>query len=395
MLTSYRDIAVAAATQQGILTNVQNSSSDVDSIGEGSYGECFFAEGKAVKVTSSISEVVYALRQMQHGYSDSRVGIDAVMLVEEEGPTFAIIQELVDTDHSKVSIAERILSVINITGREDVPDLVSQYEQLTGKRLSAEDIFVIEDLLSSYDSLSLTGCIAMDIHSENVGVKICDGQEHLVLFDQMSSELESCMCEQLSAYTVSELLFEYCNQKELDNLVYLDPKFVFDALYLDEYLHFYEDLKYAFDLDVAYEHLPEGDWGAGGCLAFALVALEEWKAVSSDEGLDTLTSQPKVKAIKNEKSGLIEHAYLQIGPYALDASGLNAEAYLRRHFVSSQAPHLSEEHLSLIELPVLPGQLTCSSSIADEIDNVDTQALYRTLQETGIMPSYRESLVTP
>ncbi|MEZ9699247.1 hypothetical protein AB4455_07835 [Vibrio sp. 10N.261.46.E12] len=169
----------------------------IDNIGAGCYGTCYeLSNGNALKVTTAISEGVYAARCLDQKM-DNTAEIYNVICLEDtdfiKKPIFVIEQEMIDTYHERMTnvklamdlLDDTLYSVYDYFDLDDLrPEIRVQFEE-------NEDLMAcIEELQDGIDQHRAIGNLAMDVHLENVGVKHLAGVPTMAIFDQMNQGLE-------------------------------------------------------------------------------------------------------------------------------------------------------------------------------------------------------------
>lgn len=176
-------------------------------LGEGgSFGVCFELTtdpNSVVKVTSSMSEAIYALRLVGEEH-DNVVDIHRVIQVDKDfgnKPMFLIHQERVTQEHELMSVVEGALSALDngfldIYHPFDWDDYNDEVrEVLESNPNYVEAIHQIQDAMWHHESI---GNLAMDIKLNNMGVKSVDGTPIIAIFDQMNLKLEYHLTKQLA-----------------------------------------------------------------------------------------------------------------------------------------------------------------------------------------------------
>ena len=169
----------------------------VDNIGAGCYGTCYeLSNGNALKVTTALSEGVYAARCLNQRMDNTAEIYNVICLEDSEfikKPIFVIEQEMIDTYHERMNNVQLALSLLDDTlysvydyfDFDDLrPEIRVQFEE-------NDDLMAcIEELQDGIDQHKAIGNLAMDVHLDNIGVKHVAGVPTLAIFDQMNQGLE-------------------------------------------------------------------------------------------------------------------------------------------------------------------------------------------------------------
>ncbi|MEZ8238611.1 MULTISPECIES: hypothetical protein [Vibrio] len=187
-------------TQEDSINHYLKSKFDVvivDRLDSGSFGTCFeLSNGHALKVTTSLSEGVYAARCLNQKM-DNVTDIHNVVCFQDsdfiKNPIFLIEQDLVDTNHDRCYVAGRALSLLDesLFSIYDFLDLDDMRDEIRYQFEAEPELMeCIEELQNGIYQHQALGNMAADVKEDNFGVKYIAGQPVLCLFDQMNLGLE-------------------------------------------------------------------------------------------------------------------------------------------------------------------------------------------------------------
>lgn len=171
-------------------------------LGSGHYGTAFeLNDGRVAKLTTSLSEGIYAARCLGESELDNVVRIDNVIGVglNSVAPYFVIVQEMLDTTHSMVEEAQTVISTLWHHCR-DIYHPIDEDDMSESLRvaLGDSDLSTVEQIQQGLYSHQLLGNLATDVHFENIGVRMTStGRPEIVIFDQMNQHLEASLQQTL------------------------------------------------------------------------------------------------------------------------------------------------------------------------------------------------------
>lgn len=352
---------------------------DIELLGAGGWGYAFHYNDKVFKVTTSITEAIYALQIKNKGLPSS-VDIFDISLYEDPSHLYFVIEQekvLNGEEDSRISVALNYLDDIG----GDINDFDEIEERIeAGLIIEPSILKILREISDITNELYLYGFYDADIHVGNLGISRKDGIEQVVFFDQMNTTLEDQYGDEyLNSRDIISILMENVSEQSMSALSFIREADVILSDAMPDLIDFMEDMKYAFSTVEAYEFLENGDWCAGGCRAFAKVLRNELTEYLSKEcRIDINTSKPKICGLKNYSTSNIEHYFVKLGDYCFDASGIKSSRHFLNNFVEQEAPHLNTTMLSFTEIP--------EEQIV-EVDHVNDVKLEMKLREIGLLPS--------
>lgn len=357
---------------------------DIELLGAGGWGYAFNYNERVFKVTTSITEAIYALQIKNKGIPCS-VDIFDISLYEDPSHLYFVIeQEKVLNQEEDNRICEAFSHLEGIGG--DINDFDEVEERIqAGLVIEPTILKTLREISEIINELYLYGFYDADIHQGNLGISKKDGIEQVVFFDQMNTELEDVYGDEyLNSRDIISILMENVSNESMSALKFINIAEVCLSENLCDLIDFMEDMKYAFSTDEAYGFLEDGDWCAGGCRAFAKVLCNELTEYLSKEcGVEINSLKPKIGGIKNYSTSKIEHYFVKLGDFCFDASGIYSNRHFINHFVEKEAPHLNPSMLSLTKIP--------EEQIV-EVDHVNDVELEMKLKEMGLLPSSNYSI---
>jgi transcription termination factor NusB len=368
----------------------RDADDSVNFLGSGGFGDAYANEhGYVLKITESMTEALYAIRLMNTNTSKHCVEIQGVYVTGGSEQRIVIVQEELETESIFVQRAQSILSDMPQGAFDlDLDGLLKKYKDHNNiEHLDLELHQILVDLYISFSHYELAGCYPNDINLTNIGSKVIDGVDRIILFDQMGDiNFESSMVQIAENIdSLPEAFKEYMTEVEFNRLTIIDNKMLTDYLYMAELTEAYDDLIYALNTDSAFQHLVDGDWVAGGCYAFSQLFFQEWESLRIHNDIVDITSPPELITVTSKGGGrsttVYEHTCIKIGSLIVDGSGIHGINGFIDTFVSENIP---------MPLPGTHYQLESISK--DKLDNseiahVDIQALRKTLDVSQIMPS--------
>jgi|TARA_B100000700_G_scaffold321158_1_gene419833 hypothetical protein len=361
---------------------------DIELLGAGGWGYAFHYNDKVFKVTTSITEAIYALQIKDKGLPSS-VDIFDISLYEDPSHLYFVIEQekvLNGEEDSRISVALNYLDDIG----GDINDFEEIEERIeAGLIIEPSILKILREISDITNELYLYGFYDADVHVGNLGISRKDGIEQVVFFDQMNTTLEDQYGDEyLNSRDIISILMENVSEQSMSALSFIREADVIISDAMPDLIDFMEDMKYAFSTVEAYEFLENGDWCAGGCRAFAKVLRNELtEYLSKDEVVDKYALKPEIVGIKNYSTSNIEHFFVKLGDFCFDATGIHNSKSFINAFVQQEAPHLNSSPLSFVKIP------------EDEIattDHVNDVELEKTLKEIGLLPStYSNNIPVP
>jgi hypothetical protein len=369
----------------------RDADDEVHFLDSGAYGDAYSnSHGHVLKITEAMTEALYAIRLMNSNTSEHCIKIHGVFITDSSNQQIVIVQEQLNTDSLLVQKAQSILSTIN--GQylaTDYEDFIENYldvnclEQLEDDETNQ----ILSDLYISFTQYELAGCFPNDLHGGNIGSKIIDGVERIIIFDQMGDpDFERSMTIAVENEDNLQNAFkEYLTPTEFSQLTVVNEKMLTDYLYIAELTEAIDDLTYALSTEEAYKHLVGGDWVAGGCYAFSQLFLQEWDGLRAHYDMQSITSEPKIITVTSTGAGrssaVYEHTAVQIGSLIVDASGIHGMDKFIDNFVTENVPRPLAGTQYQVEY--ISKELLDNS----EISHVDMVALSDTLSNSHVMPT--------
>lgn len=352
---------------------------DIELLGAGGWGYAFHYNDKVFKVTTSITEAIYAL-QIKDKSLPSSVDIFDISLYEDPFHLYFVIEQekvLNSEEDSRISAALNYLDDIggDINDFDEIEERIEE-----GLIIEPSILKTLREISDITNELYLYGFYDADIHAGNLGISRKDGIEQVVFFDQMNTTLEDQYGDEyLNSRDIISILMENVSEESMSALSFIREADVTLSDAMPDLIDFMEDMKYAFSTVEAYEFLENGDWCAGGCRAFAKVLRNELTEYLSKDGVvDKYALKPVIGGIKNYSTSNIEHYFVKLGDFCFDATGIYNSRNFINSFVQQEAPHLNSSPLSFVKIP------------EDEIvkaDHVNDVELEKKLKEIGLLPS--------
>lgn len=352
---------------------------DIELLGAGGWGYAFHYNDKVFKVTTSITEAIYAL-QIKDKSLPSSVDIFDISLYEDPFHLYFVIEQekvLNSEEDSRISAALNYLDDIggDINDFDEIEERIEE-----GLIIEPSILKTLREISDITNELYLYGFYDADVHAGNLGISRKDGIEQVVFFDQMNTTLEDQYGDEyLNSRDIISILMENVSEESMSALSFIREADVTLSDAMPDLIDFMEDMKYAFSTVEAYEFLENGDWCAGGCRAFAKVLRNELTEYLSKDGVvDKYALKPVIGGIKNYSTSNIEHYFVKLGDFCFDATGIYNSRNFINSFVQQEAPHLNSSPLSFVKIP------------EDEIvkaDHVNDVELEKKLKEIGLLPS--------
>lgn len=345
MLINPETLALATAFKSGIMLPDEVIYDTPDFLGSGCYGYAYNINDRVFKVTTSISESIYALKLKslyKHNDHESQIAnVYDVHLFENTGSMYFIIeQEKIEQDEDVINEIFSLLTELGMDYTFSIDDIEDGLAE-NSLELDDEKRFLISSLLDLYSEMTLSGFFNVDLHADNLGIK--NGK--ICCFDQMDTEYEKVLEDDyLRNRDIFSILERNCPNEMLADLSQISSEDLQTTLSIEEINEFSDDLKFAFSTDEAYEYLKDGDWGSGGCYEYALVGLDMLKKFLVNEDINEKIHRPEIGKIVNRSTGNIEHYFVSCGKLCIDSDGLHHTEQYLNSFVSNW-PHLSTSQL--------------------------------------------------